>query len=162
MVTPRNCIVLYFNTHRDNTIWFWSVVAAGGVPALLSPLSNNEVTLVGELENVDKLFKGPTILTTKQLAKPFRQIVSLNILTVEIVATVKLEDRSTIGRLDEAVGHEDELATVLFTSGSTGFAKGVEYTHTQLVTSSKLKCGFHQMDSSKTFMSWVSTCSQSE
>jgi long-subunit acyl-CoA synthetase (AMP-forming) len=130
------------------------------VPAILSPLSSNEVTLVGELENVKKLFKSPTILTTKQLAKPFRQIASLNTVTVEIIATVKTEDTFTVGRIDETVGHEDELATILFTSGSTGFAKGVEYTHTQLVTSSKLKCSFHRTDSSKTFMSWVSTCTK--
>ncbi|KAH7087506.1 putative non-ribosomal peptide synthase-like protein [Paraphoma chrysanthemicola] len=155
-VTPRRGVVLYFNTHRDNVIWFWSVVAAGGVPALLSPLSSNEVTLVGELENVNKLFDGPTILTTKQLAKPFRQFASLNTVTVEIVATVKFENRFMTGRFDEAFGIEEEVAVILFTSGSTGFAKGVEYTNSQLVTSSKLKCEFHGTDSRKTFMSWVS------
>lgn len=126
------------------------------MPALLSPLSSNEVTLEGELDNVNKLFKGPTILTTKQLAKPFRLIATLNTVTVEIIGTIKVEDGYGTDIVDEAIGHEDELATVLFTSGSTGFAKGVEYTHTQLVTSSKLKCTFHSTDSSMTFMSWVS------
>jgi acyl-CoA synthetase (AMP-forming)/AMP-acid ligase II len=157
-VTPQKCIVLYFDTHRDNTIWFWSTVAAGGVPAVLSPLSSNEVTIAGELENINKLFNGPTVLTTKQLAKPFQLIASVDTVTVEVVATVKTKDGLTNGKLDEKSQLEDDLATILFTSGSTGFAKGVEYTHNQLVTSSTLKSELHGMDSTKTFMSWVSTC----
>jgi acyl-CoA synthetase (AMP-forming)/AMP-acid ligase II len=137
-------------------VWFWSTVAAGGIPALLAPLSSNETTLAGELENVSNLFGGPTVLTTKQLAKPFRSMASWNTVTVEVVATVKVEDGFGMETADEAVGYEDALATILFTSGSTGFSKGVEYTHTQLVASSRLKSTFHHMDSSKTFMSWVS------
>ncbi|KAH9878816.1 hypothetical protein J1614_002250 [Plenodomus biglobosus] len=152
-VTPNECTVLYFDSHRNNTIWFWSTVVAGGIPALLSPLSSNEVTLAGELDNVNKLFGSPTILTSKQLAKPFRLFPCLKTVTVEIVAAVDISKEMTI---NEAVGRGEDLATVLFTSGSTGFAKGVEYTHSQLLASSKLKCHFHHMDSSKTFMSWVS------
>lgn len=123
---------------------------------MLSPLSNNEITLVGELENVNNLFKGPTILTSKQLAKPFRFMASLNTVTVEVVATTQLGDTIGVKSIKEDVSRADELATILFTSGSTGFAKGVEYTHSQLVISSRLKSSFHGMDSSKTFMSWVS------
>jgi long-subunit acyl-CoA synthetase (AMP-forming) len=126
---------------------------------VLSQLSSNEVTVVGELENIDKLFNGATILTTKQLGKPFRTIPSFNTVTVEIIATVQEPADSLIENLREENGHEDDLATILFTSGSTGFAKGVEYSHEQLITSSRLKSNFHHMDSSKTFMSWVSTYS---
>lgn len=153
---PQKLVVLYFNTHRDNVVWFWSVVAAGGIPALLSPLSSNEVTLAGELDNLNKLFHGPTVLTTKQLSRLFRAIQSITTVTVQSILTTKVEEGLGMEAVDEAIGREDELAAVLFTSGSTGFAKGVEYTHAQLVCSSKLKSTFHQMDSSKTFMSWVS------
>ncbi|KAL1650009.1 putative NRPS-like protein biosynthetic cluster [Diplodia intermedia] len=155
-VAPRQHIVLYFNTHHDNVVWFWSVVAAGGVPALLSPLSSNDATLAGELDNLTNLFHGPTVLTTKQLSRLFRPIESITTLTVHTIATTKVEERFGMKAVDEGLGHEDELAAVLFTSGSTGFAKGVEYTHTQFVSSSMLKSNFHGTDSTMTFMSWVS------
>lgn len=83
-------------------------------------------------------------------------VPTLTTVTAESVAATKSNESAAWKPVDGGADHEDKLATVLFTSGSTGFAKGVEYTHAQLVTSSKLKCDFHQMDSSKTFLSWVS------
>lgn len=155
-VAQGQCVVLYFDTHRNNVIWFWSTVLAGGVPVMLSPLSNNEITLAGELNNVVKLFGSPTVLTTKTLAKLFVLHDSLTTVTVEVVEGTKLEtDLATVTEAGPS-SKEDELAMVLFTSGSTGFAKGIEYTGAQLVISSRLKCKFHNMDSNKTFMSWVS------
>ncbi|KAJ8114485.1 hypothetical protein OPT61_g3649 [Boeremia exigua] len=155
-VTRGQCTVVYFDTHRENVIWFWSTVMAGGVPVMLSPLSSNETTLVGELNNVIKLFGGPTVLTTKRLAKLFILHEALITVTVEVVAGVSVEGGIATPAPDEKTGDEEELAMVLFTSGSTGFAKGIEYSGAQLVVSSRLKAKFHNMDSSKTFMSWVS------
>ena len=45
---------------------------------------------------------------------------------------------------------------LLFTSGSTGHSKAVEYTHRQLITSVRAKQQLHNLDSGTNFMSWVS------
>lgn len=123
------------------------------MPALLSPLSSDNVTLAGELENINKVLQGPTVLTTRHLVSLFRPI--LTAVNVESIATIGSTDICGVGPVE----HDDKLATILFTSGSTGYAKGVEYTHAQLIGSSRQKCDFHHMDSSKTFMCWTSECS---
>ncbi|KAK8243082.1 putative non-ribosomal peptide synthase-like protein [Phyllosticta capitalensis] len=162
IIPEHRRVILYFDTHRDNCIWYWSVIAAGGIPALLSPLSNNQTTMIGELENVNKTFSGPTIITTKQLARFFVAVQGMKTHTAQSIKLEKLEapighdDMFGGGWFDEGVGREDEVTTMLFTSGSTGYAKAVQYTHRQLCMSSKLKCGLSGMDNTKTFMSWVS------
>lgn len=118
--------------------------------------------MIGELENVNKTFSGPTIITTKQLARFFVAVQGMKTHTAQSIKLEKLEapighdDMFGGGWFDEGVGREDEVTTMLFTSGSTGYAKAVQYTHRQLCMSSKLKCGLSGMDNTKTFMSWVS------
>nr|POF22080.1 nonribosomal peptide synthetase pnga [Quercus suber] len=54
-------------------------------------------------------------------------------------------------------GHTaDSCAILLFTSGSTGHSKAIEFTHRQLITSVRAKAETHKLDSSSTFMSWIS------
>lgn len=38
IVEPGKVVVVYFENHTDNIVWTWSVIAAGRVPAILSPL----------------------------------------------------------------------------------------------------------------------------
>lgn len=47
-------------------------------------------------------------------------------------------------------------AVILFTSGSTGHAKAVEYSHEQLIRSVAAKQSLHGLSEKVTFMSWVS------
>lgn len=154
-MTSSKPIILYYDNHRDNLVWYWSTIAAGGVPALLSPLSSNANTLELELQNLEQLFDGPTVITADHLAAVFSETPIKTVWpTRKVVGNLNLFI-AEISIIDSAIGREDELATILFTSGSTGPAKGVEYTHSQLIVSSKLKSMFHGMDASNTFMSWV-------
>ena len=48
------------------------------------------------------------------------------------------------------------LAVILFTSGSTGHSKGVEFTHGQLIESVLAKQEYHPINSNTPFMAWNS------
>lgn len=56
----------------------------------------------------------------------------------------------------------NDLAVLLFTSGSTGPAKAVEFSNSQLIASVKMKSALHDIDSDMTFMSWVGECIQNK
>lgn len=56
----------------------------------------------------------------------------------------------------------DDLAVLLFTSGSTGPAKAVEFSHSQLIASVKMKSTLHGINSDMNFMSWVCKCTHDE
>ena len=51
---------------------------------------------------------------------------------------------------------ENSLAVLLFTSGSTGHSKAVEFTHKQLICSVRAKQKLHSITSIVNFMSWTS------
>nr|POF22081.1 didemethylasterriquinone d synthetase tdia [Quercus suber] len=38
IVDDGKVVVVCFDNHRSNVIWTWSVIAAGGIPAVLPPL----------------------------------------------------------------------------------------------------------------------------
>jgi len=40
-VQSDSIILLHFDNHYDNIIWFWSVIAAGYVPAISPPLTHD-------------------------------------------------------------------------------------------------------------------------
>lgn len=158
-VSPGKIILTYFDNHKDNIIWFWSIVAAGGVPAVLSPLATDSGTRVGQLENIKSIFGAPTVITNQRLA--------VNLMTTKGFETATTEDicQVSISKVEIPAPYtsasSDDLAAILFTSGSTGRAKAVEYTHAQLIASVKIKSAFHKTDSGTNFLSWICGCQHS-
>jgi hypothetical protein len=66
IVKSGQIAVTYFDTHIENVIWFWAVVAAGGIGAIMSPVSNEPRTAAGQLDNMKQLFPGsPLIISAK-------------------------------------------------------------------------------------------------
>ena len=157
IVQPGQVVGTYFNTHRNNIIWCWSVIAAGAIPVILSPLSNDKETLIGQLGNIERTFDNPTVITTQELRRSFEASSRLNVKVIEkLVRKAFVATDATF--LAPALTGGRNLAVLLLTSGSTGHSKAVEYSHVQLMASVRAKSAFHRTTANTNFMSWICEC----
>jgi acyl-CoA synthetase (AMP-forming)/AMP-acid ligase II len=155
IVVPNQIVALYFDNHRNNIIWFWSVVAAGAVPAVLQPFSNNLKAMGDQITNIDRVLQSPTVITSQNLAPHFKPIPSINTVTIQrIHHNNKLLQRTFT---EPQCLAPSELAAIYFTSGSTGHSKAVEFSHMQLISSVEAKTKFHGTKSAWNFLSWCCT-----
>ena len=128
------------------------------MPAILGPLSNDPKTSQGQIDNFNSIFGDPLVLTSEDLAQSFSSR-GLRIVTIEQVSGHSKEKNGIVGKVSINTT-SDDLAVLLFTSGSTGYAKAVEYTHSQLISSIQAKSVFHRTNSDTNFLSWIcKTCS---
>lgn len=147
--------VTYFDTHSENVIWFWAVVAAGGVGAIMSPMSNEPRTATGQLDNIRSLFPGSPLITSTKLGPRFAA-EGFDVKTTDIIQGSMAEDVNGHLVADiRAASNAGDLAAILFTSGSTGRSKAVQCTHAQLIASVQAKSE-HLRSHGQTFMTWIS------
>ncbi|OCL05657.1 putative non-ribosomal peptide synthase-like protein [Glonium stellatum] len=147
-------VLLYFESHYPNLLWTWSVIAAGAIPAILSPLSSETKTRHGQLQNLHNLFDRPTVVTSNELASKFRDNSNLTVCSIE---DIDAELPAPHSQIRNGASHaSDDLAVILFTSGSTGHSKAVEFTHKQLIKSVIAKQRMHHVSSKMPFMAWNS------
>lgn len=154
IVQPGQIAITYFDTHLENVIRFWAVLAAGGVAAIMSPLSNEVRTASGQLESIKALFPGSPLTTSAKFGSTF----PTQGLEVKVVDDLQNHDVASHDRLfDEAraSSNPNDLAVLLFTSGNTGRAKAVQCTHAQPIAFVQAK-SIHISSSGQTFMTWIS------
>jgi acyl-CoA synthetase (AMP-forming)/AMP-acid ligase II/thioesterase domain-containing protein/acyl carrier protein len=156
IVTPSEPVVLYFEDNHASVIWYWATIIAGAVPALLPPMKAASLTQTNFLKHVSSLLKRPVLLTSRALMTSFEESEgALKAFAVEDMP-LDIPPGTPASLNDPGKGHEHEAATYLFTSGSTGPSKAVEFSHAQLIASSQIKAEANAMDADKTFLSWIS------
>jgi acyl-CoA synthetase (AMP-forming)/AMP-acid ligase II/thioesterase domain-containing protein len=154
IVLPGQIVLTYFDTHFENVIWFWAVVAAGGTCAIMSPVSNEPRTATGQLDNIKALFPDSPLLTSAKFGSAF----AAQRFDVQIVEDLRNRDVESHNELFDAARasvRPDNLAVILFTSGSTGRAKAVQCSHAQLIASVRAK-NIHLASTGLVFMTWIS------
>lgn len=149
--------MLYFEDNHTSVVWYWATIIAGAVPALLPPMKAASVIQTNFLRHVSSLLKRPVLLTSKAMMPAFEEpenafrAVAVEDILLDVPSQAPKHSTSDPGK-----GHEHEAVTYLFTSGSTGPSKAVEFSHAQLIASSKIKTETNGMTAESTFLSWIS------
>jgi acyl-CoA synthetase (AMP-forming)/AMP-acid ligase II len=120
----------------------------------MSPVSNEPKTAAGQLDNMKELFPGSPLITSAKFGSRF----SAQGFTVELIENVQkyeVECHDTLFDDVKASTKPQDLAAILFTSGSTGRSKAVQCTHAQLIASVRAKSA-HLDSHGQTFMTWIS------
>lgn len=154
MIPEEKIVVLYFESHEENVIWCWSVIAAGGIPAILSNLSPETTTLKGQLNNINGIFNYPSVVTSSPLSRRFKVMPGLKVYTTRDLMLEKVPQHVLTYHSNTQTDPE-ALSLVLFTSGSTGHAKAVRFTCLQLMASIRAKIGFHGHTENTKFLNWI-------
>lgn len=144
----------YFDSHMDNILWFWSIAAAGGVPTILPSFANDLKIRETQIANVECIFNEPIVVTSQRLASDLTPTTRLQIVST---SSISRTPDSMSRTLQVGIGNTSrgDLAAILFTSGSTGPSKAVEFSHSQLIASVASKAAFHRTHPEMNFGSWI-------
>ena len=151
-VTDSTVFLLHFDDHLDGFEWLWSVIAAGHLPAISTPMTNDIGQRKRHLVHLDTLLHRPVIITRDRLVPDFGDLGDkLHIRTIE-----DLQSRNGFHNMEkprQKAGHE--LAALMLTSGSTGNAKAVELRHGQILQAVRGKALHHGTKHQDTFLNWI-------
>ncbi|MGG4446585.1 SDR family NAD(P)-dependent oxidoreductase [Brevibacillus porteri] len=157
--------ILLFVRELDQWIQvFWSCVMAGAIPVPLGVPKLAERVTSGGGSAVDKLLAVRTFLGNPRMICDERETlqryfherrITCNaedimepaaLLTVPAVSTESIE---------HATIEENDLAVILFTSGSTGMPKGVKLSHRNVLKRSQAVAAHNQFDSAEISLNWM-------
>lgn len=150
-------IFLHLNDHYLSIVYFWAIIAAGGIPCLSTQVSKDGVRREENLTSILKRLDNPLIITTAHLVADFVDLEGLHLKTIEdleATPTHLLEHRK--GRsLQGYRKSQDDVAVLLLTSGSTGSPKAVALTHRQILHAVVGKSQLHHTTEDDVFLNWT-------
>lgn len=151
-VCPGSVVLLHFNSHWENIVWFWAVLFAGCVPAISTALPKNHAHRPAHLEHLSTTLEKPVCLTSKELLTEF---AGQEFITPSAVEALDLD----VAPEGDSVMHRDarlaDNAVLLFTSGSTGNSKAVALTHGQILAAIAGKYSVVSLPEDTSFLNWV-------
>ena len=152
-LSTGSIVLIHFRNHIDNIEWFWSTILAGYLPTISTPFTHDNNQRKRHVVHLKNLLEDPLCLTRQSLLSEFDGHSDLKICTVEeLNSSTKLLDSRLSG---PANPRPEDLAALMLTSGSTGNAKAVCLTHTQIVSAVLGKTFAHAIKPTDTVLNWI-------
>ena len=167
-IQPQSNVILHFNTHLDNIVWFWSVVVAGYVPVISTPFANDTEQRKRHIFHLENVLDHPTWITKQGLLPEFLGLKDLGVFTVEQVQSIvpggDVPKTNGVSSQSPHFGQDQypgrlkqwtDLGALMLTSGSSGNSKAVCLEHGQLLTAIRGKSSYHGTKPDDTFLNWI-------
>ncbi|CAG8980852.1 hypothetical protein HYALB_00011045 [Hymenoscyphus albidus] len=144
-LTRNSIVLLHTSDHEESISWFWAIVAAGGVPCILTQVLNLDERK-SYIRSLLKLLGNPLIITNSELITQLSDIPQVRIFATEkIDAHLRpLTNEFSKGLLKEA----SDLAILML----TGDMKAMHITHENVMASLDAKIQLHSTTSRDIFL----------
>lgn len=151
---PGSVILLHFDNHWDNIVWFWAASFAGCLPAISASFSNDASQRTAHIERLSTTLMHPLCLTNERIMADFAGQDAVQPLAVEtLVLNGDVSFEALPQEHPEPSLSDDAL--LLFTSGSSGNSKGVCLSHGQILASISGKYAVRPLPDNTSFLNWV-------
>ena len=172
---PGRVVLLHFHDPFDSILWFWSVVLAGGLPAMSTPLPKVSGDRISHIRHLWSLLEQPQCLTREALKVDFEgqkemTPISIEDLVAKVVPAVNGYSPPTTYSFQKGLGAEvtqtincngngsapQKTPAVLFlTSGSTGSCKAVGLNQQQILAALASKSTVCEGPRESTMLNWI-------
>lgn len=138
--------------------WFWSIVAAGAIPAVSTPLASDLAARERHLRHLENILEKPKVLTSERIRGELSSVPTLDVTSIEAVSLYESNGDVGVNGTAETNGfhgHPEAPAVLMLTSGSTGNAKAVELSHEMILASVQGKSAATGTTGEDVFLNWI-------
>jgi len=153
---PQDKIIFQFDSNEDYIPAFWGCILGGfvPVPVATAPVYEPSNSVVKKLYNTWQTLEQPIVFTNGSLAPKLRALSSQ--LNLENFQIETVEDFLSCDREQNWYDSQpDDLAVLLFTSGSTGVPKGVMLTHGNIISNVAASSQINSFSREDTSLNWL-------